>query len=94
MINITNKFQVTLWATGAPAYANIFMGNFEQKYIFPLLKEKCLAYHVFIDGIFLIWTESKEDINEVHNSIKFERTYSKEYTCFVDYNRNLPIKHA
>ena len=79
----------------APAYANIFMGNFEQKFIFALLKEKSLAYQRFINDIFLISTGSKEelqkflhDINEVHNSIKFESTYSKEYfldnICFIN----------
>ena len=45
---------------------------------------------IFIDDIFLIWTESKEeqkflhDINEVHNSIKFESTYSKKSVHFLD----------
>ena len=39
----------------APNYSNIFMGCFEEKFIFPILanlNDFCLR---FIDDIFLIW---------------------------------------
>ena len=88
MINITNQFQIALWATNVHQHMPIYL--WVTKIHLPILKDKCIIYHRFIDDIFLIWTVSKEelqtflhDINEVHNSIKFESTYSKEYVHFL-----------
>ena len=62
----------------APNYANLFMGDFESKHIYPRIQNKSLLYHRFIDDIFLIWTSSKnelqtflQEINQIHDSIKF-----------------------
>ena len=32
----------------APAYANIFMAEFEQKYVYPLIKDKFLSYAILM----------------------------------------------
>ena len=32
----------------APAYANIFMAEFEQKYVYPLIKDKFLCYAILM----------------------------------------------
>ena len=47
----------------APSYANIFMGWFEEKFIFQLLRNLSDFYLRFIDDIFLTWngTEIKFD---------------------------------
>ena len=39
----------------APAYANLFMGNFEEKYILPLIKDKTMLYTRYRDDIFFIY---------------------------------------
>ena len=56
----------------APSYANIFMGMFEERYIYPLIEKISNFYLRFIDDIFLIWTGTtdqlmkfKQQINEV-----------------------------
>ena len=35
----------------APAYANIFMANFELKYIYPYIKDKTKMFSRFIDDL-------------------------------------------
>ena len=44
----------------APAYANIFMVNFELKYIYPYIKVKTKMFLRFIDDLFMIWTGSEQ----------------------------------
>ena len=75
----------------APSYANIFMGKFEEKYIYPRILGKTRLYLRFIDDLFFIWkgTEKElkkfiEDINKVHPSIKFDYSYSKSVIDFLD----------
>ena len=41
----------------APAYANIFMAEFEQKYVYPLIKGKQILFLRYIDDIFTVWTK-------------------------------------
>ena len=48
----------------APAYANIFMAEFEQKYIFPLTKGKSILFLRYIDDIFVVWTKSKNQLKD------------------------------
>ena len=69
----------------APSYANIFMGMFEERYIYPLIEKISNFYVRFIDDIFLIWTGTtdqlmkfKQQINEVHPSIKFDFNFSNK----------------
>ena len=73
----------------APSYGNIFMGLFEEKFIFPLPTNLSDFYLCFIDNIFLIWDVTKTEfdnflkkINECHPSIQFEYKMSKKKsTC-------------
>ena len=69
----------------APAYANVFMAYFQEKFIYLLIDAKTLFYLRFIDDIFMIWTKSEKDLieflfelNTKHSSIKFEFKYSRE----------------
>ena len=79
----------------APSYANIFMGRFELKFIFPLLTNlsKLLTNSnlCFIDDIFLTWNDTETEfdnffkkINECHPSIKFEYKMSQPEINFLD----------
>ena len=75
----------------APAYANIFMAYFEEKFIYPLIDAKTLLYLRFIDDIFMIWTKSEKylieflnELNTKHTSIKFEFKYSRQQIEFLD----------
>ena len=72
-------------------YADIFMDDFETKYIYPRISGKHLAYYRFVDDIFMVWNDSKEnlitffkDINTVHESIKFDCVYSHQKINFLD----------
>ena len=53
----------------APSYANIFMGWFEEKFIFPLLTNLSDFYLRFIDDIFLIWNGTKTEFDNVLKKI-------------------------
>ena len=46
-----------------PSYANIFMGWFEEKFMFPLLTNLSDFYLRFIDDIFLIWNSTKTEFD-------------------------------
>ena len=45
-----------------PSYANLFMGQFEEKHIYPFIKVMSLLYLRYTDGIFIIWKETKEQL--------------------------------
>ena len=69
----------------APAYANIFMAYFEEKFIYLLIDAKTMLYLRFTDDIFMIWTKSEKDLIEFLNelntkntSINFEFKYSRQ----------------
>ena len=72
-----------------PGYANIFIGWFGEKLIFPLLTNLSDFYLSFIDDIFLIWNGTKTEfdnflkkINECHPSIKLNMKYLKQSSIF------------
>ena len=72
----------TRWAS---TYANMFMAEFEEKYIYPFKKQRSMLYLRFIDGIFTIGTKSEnelkifmKDLNTKHPFIKFSFKYSKD----------------
>ena len=48
----------------APAYANIFMAEFKQKYIYPLTKDKSILFLRYIDDIFMVWTKSEKQLKD------------------------------
>ena len=63
----------------APAYANILMAEFEQKYVYPLIKDNSILFLRYIDDISMVWTESEKqlndfmsELNQKHPSIKFD----------------------
>lgn len=75
----------------APPYANIFMGRFEEQYIYPRIIHKTRLYLRFIDDIIFIWkgTEKElkkflDEINQLHPTIKFDHKYSKSEIEFLD----------
>ena len=75
----------------APAYANIFMANFELKYIYLYIKDKTKMFLKFIDYPFMIWTVSEQELpdfmshlNKKHPPIKFEFKYSQTKIEFLD----------
>ena len=86
----------------APSYANIFMGWFEEKFIFPLLTNLSDFYLRFIDDIFLIWngTKSESDnflkkINQCHPSMLNQAIDKVIYTAnpniLIPLRKVLPI---
>ena len=74
----------------APAYANIFMANFELKYVHQYTKDKTKIFLRFIDDLFMIWAGSEQelldfmsDLNKKLSSIKFEFKYSQTKIEFL-----------
>ena len=70
--------------TSAPACANIFMANLESKFTYPYKKGKVITLLLFIDDLFMIWTDIEEELlkfinelNQKHKTIKFDFKYSK-----------------
>ena len=75
----TNKKGCAMGTICAPAYANIFMAEFEQNYVHPLIKDKSVLFLRYIDDIFMVWTKSEKqltdfmsELNQKHPSIKFD----------------------
>ena len=74
----------------APAYANIFMTEFEQKYVYPLIKDKSILFLCYID-IFMVWTKSEKplkdfmsELNQKHPSIKFHYRFDCKQIEFLN----------
>ena len=89
-INYLQKKGCVMGTKCVPSYANIPMGWFEEKFIFPLLTNLSNFHLCFID-IFLIWNGTKTEfdnflkkINECHPSIKFEYEMSQTEINFLD----------
>ena len=83
-----------LWVQFAlqpPAYANIFMAEFEEKYIYPLIKDKSILFLCYIGDTFMIWTKSEKqlkdfmsELNQKHPSIKFDYKCDCKQIEFLD----------
>ena len=92
--NNTNYLQIKGCAMGticAPAYANLFMGKFENDNIYPHIKEFSKLYLRYIDDIFMTWTGSFDSfknfidkLNSCHSSIKFDYEISDKEIAFLD----------
>ena len=74
----------------APSYANIFMGELEEKIVSSSDKQP-LIWLRFIDDIFTIWPydlseliKFRDHLNEQHRTIKFTMEYSSEKIVFLD----------
>jgi hypothetical protein len=75
----------------APTYACIYMGWFENLFIWPKISRFANNYVRFIDDIFFIWTGSEsellkffKEINRAHPTIKFDCQYSRDSITFLD----------
>ena len=95
IFNGQNYHQIKGTAMGtraAPNYANLFMGWFEDKYIYQSNWMKHIRYYGrFIDDIMLVWKGTENElkeflvyINQVHPSIKFTSEYSGSRINFLD----------
>ena len=79
----------------APSFANLFLGLFEKS----ALREAPFQPHTwlrYIDDIFMIWTESPENLkifidylNNIHPTIKFTSSHSPTSVPFLDVNVSL-----
>ena len=68
-----------------PKYANIFMSEFRERYVHPLIKNKSYTYLCFMDDIFMACTKLENqleffviEINVKHYIIKFDYKFSKK----------------
>ena len=75
----------------APAYANIFMAEFEQKYIYQLIKDKSIPFLRYIDDFFMVWIKSEKqlkdlmsELNQKHTSIKLGYKFDCKQIEFLD----------
>ena len=75
----------------APSYAVIYMGELEEKYIYPEVTNDCLYYGRYIDDILMIYKGDEqrfkafaERLNTKHPSIKFDCEISKTSIPFLD----------
>ena len=75
----------------APAYANIFMAEIEQKYIYPLIKDKSIIFLRYKCDTFMVWTKSEKqvkdfmsELNQKYPSIKFDYKFDCKKTEFLD----------
>ena len=74
----------------APAFANLFMGDLEQK-ILAQSPLKPLVWWRYIDDVFMIWPHGEEKLNEFvnllnssHETIKFTHEVSPSKINFLD----------
>jgi hypothetical protein len=74
----------------APSYANIFMGNLEERLLLSSLKQP-LSWFRFIDDVNMKWIHSDKELDEffehansIHPSIKFTQEVSKTKISFLD----------
>ena len=86
----TQKGGVAMGSKVSPSFANLFMSNFEEKYVYtyPI---KPILWLRFIDDIKMVWTHGTENLNmfvthlnSVHNSIKFTIDMSPLQINFLD----------
>ncbi len=91
--NSINYTQISGTAMGtklAPSYANIFMAQFEHKFVYPH-RDKFLIWWRYIDDIFTIFecdtpsvTAFVNDLNHCHPTIKFTSEISDTSINFLD----------
>ena len=91
--NGTNYIQIAGTAMGtrmAPCYANIFMGWFENQFVYTFPQQP-LIWCRYIDDIFLIWTHGMDNLQEFishlntcHPTIKFTSEISETHVPFLD----------
>ncbi|MCP3929589.1 MAG: hypothetical protein GY705_10855, partial [Bacteroidetes bacterium] len=74
----------------APAYANVFMGDFEDKYVYPY-GDNIIFWKRFIDDIFCLFQGTEDQIlafidflNSWDDKIQFTANYSQKEVPFLD----------
>ena len=79
----------------APAFANLFMGEFEKNAISGYADKPYLWYR-YIDDIFMVWTQGEDKLNNfitylnnIHPTIKFTSEHSTTSIPFLDVNIQL-----
>ena len=92
--NGVNYLQVkgcAMGTTAAPSHATIFMGRFEENFIYPHILADCFLYCRVIEDIFRIYTLPEAsssnfivDLNTRHESIKFDYKISETQIAFLD----------
>ena len=72
ILNLKFYLQIKGCAMGticAPSYANIFMSEFEEIYIYPLIKNKSVIYLRYIEDNFMVWIKSESELRQFMNEI-------------------------
>ena len=82
IFNCSPHLQVMGSAMGticAQVYPNIFMAQFDVKYIYPFNHGKALLFQRYIDDIFMIWNGTNaelvlfiDELNKKHKTITFD----------------------
>ena len=74
----------------APSFANIFMGWFEDGFVYTY-KLQPLLWKRYIDDIFIVWQHGENELDEVvrhlndqHKTIKFTKESSSQSINFLD----------
>ena len=74
----------------APSFANIFMADFEEKWVYTQNPQPSLWLR-YIDDIFMIWDHGKDKLNDFlhhlntcHRTIKFTSEISQTHVNFLD----------
>ena len=94
IFNCSHYVQVMGCAMGAicaPAYANIFMAQFEAKHIYQCTYGKALLFLRYIDNIFMIWNGTTEgltlfmdELNKKHKNLKLDCKIPTKQIEFLD----------
>ena len=97
-----NYLQVGGTAMGtrvAPSYANIFMNDFEERYVYNYRLQP-VAWYRYIDDIFCLWQHGEDKLekftthlNSVHETIKFTIEKSRTSVSFLDTEVHLDNNH-
>ena len=90
-IHHLQKMRCAMGTKCALSYANLFLGKFEELYIYHRLLNKSRIYLRYIDDLFFIWTVTEKElkhffheINKVHRTIKFDYKFSIKEINFLD----------
>ena len=76
----------------APSLTNIFMADFEDKYIYSYDKQP-IFYKRFLDNVVMVWTHGRDELenflhlhhlNNCHSTIKFTMEVSETEENFLD----------
>ena len=73
------------------AYVNIFIDQYEQKYVYPLISDQSILFLRYIDDIFMVWVKSEKQLKDVmkklnqkHPPIKFDYKFDCKQIEFLD----------